>query len=47
MVSGWINEGIFEITGSEIYMWNGLSLSDSIYKDYDNPIICKYWYINI
>lgn len=46
MVSGWIDEGIFKITGSKIYMWNGLS-SDGIYKDYDNPITCKYWYIDM
>ena len=47
MVSGWIDEDIFKITGSEIYMWNGLSSSDGIYKDYDNPITCKYWYIDM
>lgn len=47
MTSGYIDDGIFIITGSEIYMWNGGSSSDSIYKDYDNPITCKYWYIDM
>ena len=47
MVSGFIEYDIFNITGSEIYMWNGASSSNGIYKDYDNPITCKYWYIDM
>lgn len=39
-------DGIFNVTGSIIYITADGSIygEDNIYKDSDNPIICKYWY---
>lgn len=48
--SGISVNNILRITGSSIWMSKDgtlLSSSTSIYKDYDNPITCKYWYIDM
>lgn len=39
-------DDIFNVTGSIIYITADGSIygEDNIYKDKDNPIICKYWY---
>mgnify|MGYP004592443823 CR=1 FL=1 len=47
-VDGYFLDGIYKITGSIIYVCKDTVTKESdIYSDAANPIICKYWYVDM
>lgn len=46
-VSGYFLDGVFQATGSDVWMTKNGTLASGVYQDFDNLIICRYWYINI
>lgn len=46
-VSGYFLDGVFQATGSDVWMTKNGTLASGVYQDFDNLIICRYWYISI